>query len=195
MGDSTVNGDMPHSSTLSVGCVNSEHEQNSHLFQHIASYPVVSDSLKAIQEHPYGAKAIDLTNHTYANFVKPAFPYLQTPVSYASPYIAKADEIGDHLLSKVDEKVPIVKKETADIKGTVWSYVHWPVEQADEAQKYVFGTWTSEYKKCGGDGVVAGGKAMVTSGLVITSDVLTWLSNYLSAKKAEMKETVKENTN
>lgn len=155
---------------------------------------MVSDSIKTFQQNPYGAKSIDLTNAAYSKFVKPAFPYLQTPVSYASPYIAKADEVGDFVLTKVDERVPIVKKETVEIKDTVYSYAYWPVDKADEGRKYVFGTWASEYKKCGGDGVVAGSKALITSSLVITSDVLTWLSNYLAAKKAQAAEVVKEKT-
>ena len=117
---------------------------------------------------------------------------MQTPASYAAPYIAKADQIGDSLLNKVEDRVPIVKSETQEIKGTIFSYANWPIEKAGETKQYVFGTYDGEYKKCGGDGYVAGSKALITSSLVISSDVLTWVSNYLSAKKAEVKETAKK---
>ena len=163
--------------------------------QHLVSYPIVNDSIKTFQSNPYGAKSIDLTNGVYNKVVKPTFPYLQTPVSYASPYIAKADAVGANLLGKVDEKVPFVKKETAEVKDTVVSYALWPLVQANQTKEYAFGTWSSEYKKCGGDGIVAGGKAIITSSLVISSDVLTWVSNFLSAKKAEAKQVAEEQTN
>ena len=98
------------------------------------------------------------------------------------------------VLSKVDEKVPIIKTETKEIKGTIVTYVHWPMDQANKTKDYAFTTYDSEYKKCGGNGVVAGGKALVTSSLVISSDVLTWLSSFLQAKKEEAKEFTKEKT-
>lgn len=176
MGDATVNGDMPHSATLS----------------HFTSYPLVSDSISYFTSNPYGAKSIDLTNASYAKFVKPAFPYLQTPASYAKPYIVKADQLGDTLLSKVDEKVPIVKSETAELKGTVIDVASWPYKKATDTKDYVFSTYSSEYKKCGGDGYVASGKALITSSLVISSDALNWVSSFLAAKKAEAKDAATE---
>jgi hypothetical protein len=178
MGEATVNGDMPHSSFIS----------------HLTSYPLISDSITTFKNNPYGAKSIDLTNSGYAKFVKPAFPYLETPVAYAKPYIAKADQIGDSLLSKVDEKIPIVKSETAELKGTFFDYAQWPLVKAGEGKDWIFTTYGEEYKKCGGNGYVAGGKAVITSSLVITSDVLNWLSSFVAAKKAEAKEAAKEKT-
>ena len=97
-------------------------------------------------------------------------------------------------MSIVDEKIPVVKMETHEIKDNVVSTVFWPVTKAGESKEYVLGTWSSEYKKCGGDGVVAGAKSMVTSSLVITSDVLNWLSSFLAAKKADAEAVVKEKT-
>jgi hypothetical protein len=178
MGDATVNGDLPQSAVLS----------------HLQSYPVVSDSIKTIKDNPYGAKSIDLTNAGYAKFVKPTLPYFETPASYAKPYVAKADELGDKFLSKFDEQVPIVKSETKDIQNTVFSYVHWPLEQANNTKDWAFKTYNEEYKKCGGEGVVASGKAVVTTSLVLTSDVLKWVSTFLQQKKEEAKEIAQEKT-
>jgi len=178
MGDATVNGDMPHSAFLS----------------HLSSYPVVSDSISTIKENPYGAKSIDLTNAGYAKFVKPTLPYFETPASYAKPYVAKADELGDKFLSKFDEQVPIVKSETKDIQGTVMGYVNWPLAKAGDTKEWAFKTYNDEYKKCGGEGYVAGGKAVVTTSLVLSSDVLKWISSFLQAKKEEAKEAVDKNT-
>ncbi|ETN41447.1 uncharacterized protein HMPREF1541_03383 [Cyphellophora europaea CBS 101466] len=179
MGDATVNGDMPQSQVLS----------------HISSYPAVSDGISYFKGNPYGAKSIEVTNAGYAKFIKPALPYFEAPASYAKPYAAKADEIGDKLLTKVDERVPIVKSETKDIQKSISDLIYWPFTKATETKDWAFDTYSSEYKKCGGDGYVAGGKAAVTTPLVLGSEVLQWLSSFLQAKKDEAKQVVAEKTN
>ena len=135
-----------------------------------------------------------MTNAGYSKLVKPALPYFETPASYAKPYVAKVDELGDKFLSKFDEQVPIVKSETKDIKGTVYSYISWPYETANNTKDWALNTYGDEYKKCGGDGYVAGGKAVVTTSLVLSSDVLKWVSSFLQAKKEEAEKTVQDKT-
>lgn len=178
MGDATVNGDLPHSAFLS----------------HLTSYPIVSDSITTVKENPYGAKSIELTNTGYAKYVKPTLPYFETPASYAKPYVSKADELGDYFLTKFDEQVPIVKSETKEIKGTILTYVNWPLETANSTKDWALNTYGEEYKKCGGDGYVAGGKAVITTSLILSSDVLKWVSSFLQAKKEEAKEVIQEKT-
>ncbi|KAK5951910.1 hypothetical protein OHC33_007203 [Knufia fluminis] len=176
MGEPSVNGDMPHSATL----------------DHVTKYPVVSDSISAFQSNPYGQKSIDITNFAYARFVKPTFPYLEKPAAYAKPYVAKADEIGNNILSKIDERVPIVKSETSDIKKTVVDYAHWPIKVANDQKDYVIGTYSDEYKKAGGDGVVAGSKALVSGSFLITSDWLSYFASLLQKGKQEAKSKASE---
>jgi len=178
MGEATVNGDIPHSAILS----------------HIQSYPVISDSIKTYQQNPYGAKSIELTNAAYAKVVKPTLPYFEAPASYAKPYVAKADELGDKFLTKFDERVPIVKTETKEIQSTIFSYVNWPLETANSTKDWAFKTYKDEYKKCG-EGYVAGGKAVITTSLVLSSDVLKWVSSFLQEKKDQAKEIAAEKTN
>ena len=135
-----------------------------------------------------------MTNAGYAKFVKPTFPYLETPASYAKPYVAKADEIGDKILTKVDEKIPLLKSETDELKGTAKAYIYWPITKSNETRDWVLTTWENEYKKCGADGYVAGGKAVMTTPLILTSDVLQWVSTLVQKKTEEAKEAVKEKT-
>ena len=177
---------------LTLSIRTTHHLADSFRSQHLTSYPLISDSISTIKKNPYGGKAIDLTNQGYATFVKPTFPYLETPYHYTKPYIAKADQLGDTALSKIDEKIPIIKSETADIKSTIVDYAGWPMKKADEGKNWIFGTYGDEYKKCGGDGYVAGGKAVITSGLIITSDILGWVSSFLKAKKDDTKDFVQE---
>ena len=101
------------------------------------------------------------------------------------PYVAKADSLASDGLTKVDHRFPIVKEDTQKIKGTVLDYAFAPLRLVSDSQKYLFDTYGSEYKKCGGDGYVAGGKAVITTGLVITSDTLAWMSEFMSHKKEE----------
>jgi hypothetical protein len=198
MGDATVNGNMPQSQTLNVSqsCNTFNNPiATDHDYQHISSYPAVSDGISYFKGNPYGAKSIEVTNAGYAKFVKPALPYFETPASYAKPYASKADEFGDKLLTKVDERIPIIKSETQDIKKSISDVVYWPLTKGAETKDWVFSTYSNEYKKCGGDGYVASGKAAVTTPLVLGSEVLQWLSSFLQAKKEEAQKVVQEKTN
>ena len=120
--------------------------------------------------------------------------YFEKPYSYVSPYVQKVDLIGDSTLGKIDETFPVVKTKTEDIKDTAYTYAHYPFVLFDDGKKYIFDTYNAEYKKCGGDGVVAGGKAVVTTSLIAASDFLTAFSNFISTKKDQAKEVAKEKT-
>ena len=110
------------------------------------------------------------------------------------PYVEKADEIANGGLTRVDKSFPIVKEDTNKIKGSIFELAFLPLRLASGGKNYVLQTWSSEYKKCGGDGLIAGGKAVVTTSLVVTSDGLAWLSTFLNQKKEEAKEVVKDKT-
>jgi hypothetical protein len=97
-------------------------------------------------------------------------------------------------LTKVDEKVPALKSDTKELTDSIWSLISWPITKTTETKDWAFGTYSTEYKKCGGDGIVAGGKAAVTTPLILGSEVLQWLSSFLQAKKEEAKEIVAEKT-
>ena len=155
---------------------------------------MVSDSISTFKSNAYGQKSLNLASDGYHSLVTPILPYAQGPYSYVSPYVAKADEIADISLNKVDQTFPIVKQDAEQMKTTVLDLAFMPLRLAFHGKDYVMGTYGKEYKKCGGDGILAGGKAVITTGLVVTSDTLTWLSEYLSQKKEEGKGFVKEKT-
>ena len=153
--------------------------------QHLTSYPVVSDAISTFKSNPYGKKSLDLSNTGYEKLVAPFVPYAKLPYGYVAPYVAKADSLGSDALSRVDHTFPIVREDTEKIKGTVLDFAYFPFRLAGDSKNYVLNTYSSEYKKCGGDGYVAGSKAMVTTSLVVTSDTLAWLSKFLGQKKEE----------
>lgn len=155
---------------------------------------MVSDSITAVKSNPYGQKAISTADAGYKNFVAPVVPYAQKPYGYVAPYVNKADQLADGALNKVDERFPVMKKDTEKIKSSVLDLAFLPLRLAGSGKDYALDTYSNEYKKCGGNGYIAGGKALVTSGLIITSDGFAWLANFLGQKKEQAKQVTKEKT-
>ncbi|KAL5406432.1 hypothetical protein PMIN06_007533 [Paraphaeosphaeria minitans] len=184
-GKGTVNGEM------TTRLTNGEKPQ-SKVLSHLQTYPVVSDGLELYKSHPYGAKSLSLVHKTYNSFVAPLHPYLQTPYSYLSPYLSRADELGDSGLSKVDTRFPIVKEDTSKLKQTVSEYVGLPFALAGKGREYVVGTWQGEYSKTRGDGVVKSVKALISTELKIGLDGYTLLVEYWQKGHAEASKKIDE---
>lgn len=162
--------------------------------QHLTSYPVVSDSINTFKSNPYGQKSISLADHGYNHIIAPFLPYAQRPYGYVKPYVARADSLAEGGLSKVEHAFPIVKEDTQKIKSSVLGLAFLPFQVASSSKDYVYNTYTGEYKKCGGDGLISGGKAIITTSLVVTSDTLSFLSSFLAQKKEQTKEVAKEHS-
>lgn len=160
--------------------------------QHLGSYPAVTDITTKFKSNPIGQKSLDLADQGYKSIVAPVLPYAQPSYEYIKPYVAKADSLANDSLARVDATFPIVKQDSEQIKGSILQLAFLPFRLANESKDYVWQTYVSEYKKCGGDGYVSGGKALITTGLVVTSDTLSWLSRYLQQKQEQGKHLVQE---
>ncbi|KAI2632241.1 hypothetical protein GGR54DRAFT_26026 [Hypoxylon sp. NC1633] len=169
--------------------VNGEVHPSSATLSHITGYPVVSDSIAFIKGNPYGQKSIELGDSAYKTFAKPVIPYFAKPYEYVSPYVKKADSFGDDALSKIDARLPVLKKPTGELWTDGKNLVFFPVRKSLETKDHVFGVYSSEYKKVGGDGLVTSSKALVSTGLVVTSEALAWIGDFLKASKVQAKET------
>ncbi|KAI2642260.1 hypothetical protein GGS21DRAFT_501716 [Xylaria nigripes] len=168
-----VNGDVsPSSATLS----------------HIVGYPVVNDGITYFKKNPYGQKSIELGDSAYQTFAKPFLPYLDRPYQYVSPYLKKADAVGDDALSRIDQRIPALMKPTDELVSDGKALVYFPVRKGLETKSHVLDVYNSEYKKAGGDGLVTSGKALISTGLVVTSETLNWVSDVLRAGKVQAKE-------
>lgn len=174
-----VNGDAPSSAFLS----------------HLYSYPVISDSISTFKSNPYGAKSLDLTSAGYEKFGKPLLPYFAKPYEYVSPYVKKADSLGDSTLSTLDSKVPAVKKPTGELFDEGKAIVFFPLKKTTEGKDYVLGVWGGEKKKVGGEGVVTYAKAGLATSLVVGTDVYNYVVTFLSKKGTEVKEVSNEKLN
>jgi len=174
-----VNGETPSSAFLS----------------HLTSYPIISDSISTFKSNPYGQKSLDLTSQGYEKFAKPVLPYFSKPYEYVSPYVKRADSIGDSTLSTIDSKFPVVKKPTGELYGEAQSFALFPFRKGIEGKDYVFTTYNTEVKKTGKEGLVSYGKAAVSTGLIVSSDALNWLGGFLGPKKDQAKAAVNEKLN
>jgi len=189
---------MPHAkaeNNASTPTVNGNGNSSSSQFiSHLTSYPLVSDSISTIKSNPYGRRSISLADQGYHHLIAPFIPYAQRPYGYVKPYVEKADSLADVGLNKVDETFPIVRQETQKLKSSVIELAFFPFRLAGSSKDYVLNTYSGQYQKCGGNGVVSGGKALITTSLVVTSESLNWIRSFLAQKKEQSKEVAKEKT-
>ena len=158
------------------------------------SYPVISDSITTFKTNKYGAKSLEYADQGY-EMAKPVVPYLSKPFGYVAPYLVRADSLGDQGLTKIDTAFPIVKEYTYKIRGRIYQNVHLPMRLAGDIKRHLFDTYGSEYKQCGGDGLVARGKAMITTSLALSQESLAWVNSFLQTKKKQAKEAADERAN
>ncbi|KAI1826911.1 hypothetical protein F4861DRAFT_20674 [Xylaria intraflava] len=169
--------------------VNGEVSSSLATLSHITGYPVINDGIAYFKKNPYGQKSIELGDSAYQTFAKPFLSYLDKPYQYVSPYIKRADAAGDDALSRIDQRIPALKKPTDELVSDGKAIVFFPVRKGLETKSHVVDVYNSEYKKVGGDGLVTSGKALISTGLVVTSETLTWVGEILRAGKEEAKET------
>ncbi|RKF71832.1 hypothetical protein GcM1_250242 [Golovinomyces cichoracearum] len=181
---------MPHSEKGSKMApqINGEARQTSEFLSHLKSYPVISDSITTITSNRYGAKSLSLTTSSYEKISKPLLPYLRTPIAYISPYAAKADSFGKSTLSSFDSRFPAVKKPTGQLIEDGKAVVFFPLRKGFEGKDYLKNIFGTEKKKIGGDGLINYGKAVITTGLIVTSETLNWFNGFLTEKTDQVKE-------
>jgi len=173
---------------MSDNQVNGEVHPSSATISHITGYPVVSDSLTYIKKNPYGQRSIELGGSAYEKFAKPVLPYFARCYEYVSPYVKRADDLGEQTLTKIDERIPALKKPTGELWADTQTLIQLPVRKGSETRDHVMSVYSSELKKIGGEGVVVQGKALVSTGLLITTEALTWFGDLLRASQVKSKE-------
>ena len=156
------------------------------------NYPVVSDGVHTFKSNEYGQRSIKLGDSAYKTFAAPILPYFARPIEYVTPYVSKADEIGDKTLNRIDERFPVVKKPTNDLYNDTKGLILFPLHKGLEGKDHVIQVYSSEYKKNEQAGLVATGKAVVTTVLVVSNETLSWLSSFISQKKAKAEQATNE---
>jgi hypothetical protein len=85
-----------------------------------------------------------------------------------------------------------VKKPTGELYSDGKAFVFFPLKKGGEGKDYVFGVYGSEKKKVGGEGIVTNGKAALATGLIVSSEAVSWVMSFLQAKKEQAKEVTNE---
>lgn len=169
---------------------------------HLASYPIISDSISTFKTYPLGQRSIDITHSAYCTFIAPLSPYL----SKAAPYVTRADELAETGLGKIEERFPIVKEPTENIKNTVVDTIGYPrrlvgevyvrgSDLAKDTKEYVFSIYGDELAKQDSaekGGYIPRAKAGVTTGFVVSTELMTAIAAYLGNKKDQAKVEVDE---
>jgi len=171
-----VNGEAPSSAFLS----------------HLSSIPLISDTISSFKSNPYGAKSLSFTTAVSQRLSQaPLLPYFSKSYQqYLSPYVQKADSLGDSTLSSLESRFPAVKKPTGELYHDSREFVFFPLKMGTEGREYVVGVFGSEKKKAGQEGLVGYGRALIGTGLVVGGDAYKWVSDYLAGQKAEGKEVL-----
>lgn len=170
------------------------------VINHLKTFPVVSDSLSTIQQHPIGQRSISITSTAYDKFLKPFTPYFVKVNEYASPYVTKADDFADQGLGKVEAKFPILKEPTENVKSKVTEQLQSPkkiagdlygtgLTIANEKKEYVLKVYHDEYAKEGSEGYIPAAKAGITTSFVVASDGFHWIYDVLGKKAPEPEKT------
>ncbi|KAM0255979.1 hypothetical protein ACHAQJ_005283 [Trichoderma viride] len=170
------------------------HAQSAFL-QHLLSIPLVSDGVHTVKSNEYAQKSFKLGDSAYQTFAAPVLPYLARPYGYFSPYFQKADSFGDKTLDRIEERFPFVKKPTGDIYNDTRGLILFPYQKGLEGKEHVFKVYAAELKKLEQEGVVAQGKAVVSTAFVVSNETLAWLSSFVAVKKGEAADSTKEKIN
>lgn len=97
-------------------------------------------------------------------------------------------------MTKIDSNFPIIKENTDKIKGTIYGNAQFPLKIAGDIKKHVFNVYGDEYKKYGGNGVIASGKAAISASLVLSQESLAWITSFLQTQKDQANNSVNEKT-
>lgn len=153
--------------------------------QHLLNYPLISDGITTFTSNEYAQRSIKLGDSAYQTFAAPVIPWFAKPYTYISPYVQRADSIGDKTLDRIDERFPVVKKPTGELYSDTRSLILLPYNKGIEGRDHVFSVYATEAKKTGQQGLVGQGKAAVSTALVVSNETLSWLGSLITAKKAE----------
>ncbi|KAJ9419102.1 hypothetical protein QL093DRAFT_2565271 [Fusarium oxysporum] len=131
--------------------------------QHLLSYPVISDGVHTFKSGKYGQRSIQFGNAAYQTFAGTATTWFQRPYQHLLPYIQKVDSLGDNILHHVHKQFPIIKKPTQELYNDTKDLISLSYHKGLEGRDHVLKVYDSEYEKNKQVGLVAHGKAAVTT--------------------------------
>jgi hypothetical protein len=158
---------------------------------HITSYPVVSDTLTYAQSFALAQQTISYSQ-SCLGLLKPLSPLLTKANHITAPVVTKVDDFADSKLGQVDEKFPFVKKPTEEIAEFLAAQKDFATGLAQKEREYVLSVFAEELEKTAGEnktGYIPTAKAGVNTGIVISQELLAWITELVQKKRAEKTET------
>lgn len=165
-------------------------------------YSPISSTWELILRLPpcfVGVKLLTAAHLYYRFFVIPTLfllaPFLfiaYGPYGYIKPFAAKADSVAAYGLQTLDKRLRGLKQEPEEIKDRVGNVDFASLRKTKEGKDYMVNTYSQEYKKCGGQGMMASVKATITTQLLMMSDSLVWLCSFLNEKTDETGKVAKK---
>lgn len=163
---------------------------------HITSYPVVSDTLTYAQSFALAQQTLNYSQQALG-LLKPLTPLLTKANDIAAPVVTKVDDFADSKLGQVDEKFPFVKKPTAEIADFLVAQKDFATGLAQKEREYIASVFAEELEKAAGankTGYIPTAKAGVNTGIVISQELLHWITDLVHKKRAEKSGAEKNGT-
>lgn len=136
--------------------------------QHLLTYPAVQDGVRNFAATQLGKMSIRLSSAAYQMVAGPVLSLLEKPYQYVSPYVTRADELGDQTLCKVEEKFPAVKKPSPELLDETKGVLFAPINHVSEIYK-------AKYEAMPGDNKVTSAKAALKTVVALTSEGLFYV--------------------
>ncbi|RPA80937.1 hypothetical protein BJ508DRAFT_117507 [Ascobolus immersus RN42] len=158
---------------------------------HITSYPVVSDTLSYAQTFAIVQQAVTATQRA-TGLLQPFAPLLEKANNIAAPVVNKVDDFAESKLGQLDEKVPFVKKPTQELADFLSQQKDFATGLAQKEREYVLSVFADELEKAAGDnktGYIPTAKAGVNTGIVISQELIAWITELVQKRRAESKTT------
>ncbi|KAL8730353.1 MAG: hypothetical protein Q9166_004118 [cf. Caloplaca sp. 2 TL-2023] len=175
----TVNGDAPSSKFL----------------DRLTSFPAVSSGIDAVKSNPITATPLDITKRTSLIFAAPVFPlaslsyFMLEPL--IEPIVTRLDSVAHDSLGKIESTWPLIREEPEKIKDEVKHLVFLPLTKGKERKDYLLSTYSNECSRCGKGGMMAMGRAVICTQLIVLSDSLLWIKSVVGGGKEQTNVAIK----
>ncbi|OAQ58562.1 perilipin-like protein, Mpl1 [Purpureocillium lilacinum] len=148
------------------GDVNAAHQ--SAFIEHVLNYPLISDGI---------------TTFVQRTLAVPVRPWIAKLYGYISPYVQRADSLGDKTLDRIDERFPVVKKPTNKLYNDTRRLILLPYNKSVVGRDHVFQVYRSKITEAEQQGLVPQGKAAVSTALAVSNETLSWLKSVIRQKE------------
>lgn len=163
--------------------------------QHLSGYPVVKSGIETFKANPYGQKSLQLGDSAFKTFAAPVLPYLAGPYQYVSPYVKRADDLGEKTLTRIDERVPAVKKPTDELFQDAKNLIYLPYRYGLAGRDHVLDTYSSEKAKVGKDTYINSGWALVNTAVTVAGEAIEGVTTAIGYRSREARSAVANGLN